>query len=169
VKTVLAIFIMAVSLPAIADYEISWHTIDGGGGTSTGGDFALVGTIGQPDVGEMVGGDYQLSGGFWPRGPILSCFVNFEHFAELSLRWLDSPCNEGNNFCEGADLDFSFDVGLGDVRELAYWWLADSADNRIITASASGTAAIYRAPGNLIITTGHRQNADRRYCNNGRH
>ena len=35
------------------DYEISWSTIDGGGGRSTGGDFALVGTIGQPDAGEM--------------------------------------------------------------------------------------------------------------------
>ena len=109
------------------DYEISWSTIDGGGGTSTGGNFALVGTIGQPDAGEMEGGDFTLAGGFWPplfSPAILLCFVNFEHFAELSLRWLDSPCNEGNNFCEGADLDFSFDVGLSDVGELAYWWLA---------------------------------------------
>jgi hypothetical protein len=111
------------------DYEISWSTIDGGGARSAGGDYAVVGTIGQPDAGEMSGGDYELSGGFWHRGPILSCFVNFEHFAELSLRWLDSPCNEGNNFCEGADLDFSFDVGLGDVRELAYWWLAECPQN----------------------------------------
>ena len=129
-KTNIIILMVSVcvilTIPAFADYEISWHTIDAGGGRSTGGDFALVGTIGQPDAGQMAGGDYQLSGGFWPRGPMLAlCFVNFEHFAQLSLRWLDSPCNEGNNFCEGADLDFSFDVGLGDVCELAYFWLAE--------------------------------------------
>jgi hypothetical protein len=34
---------------------------------TTGGDYALSGTIGQPDVGEMSGGDYTVSGGFWGR------------------------------------------------------------------------------------------------------
>ena len=115
---------VTLTMSAFADYEISWNTIDGGGGRSTGGDFALVGTIGQPDAGEMEGGDYELSGGFWPRGPILLCFVNFEHFAQFAMYWLDAPCDDGNNFCEGADLDGSTDVGLSDVCELAYWWLA---------------------------------------------
>ena len=106
------------------DYEISWSTIDGGGGRSTGGDFALVGTIGQPDAGEMAGGDYTLAGGFWPGGPTLAfCFVNFEHFAAFALYWLDTPCNEGNNWCEGADLDYYGDVDLEDVKVLAYYWL----------------------------------------------
>ena len=30
------------------DFDLSWHTIDGGGGMSSGGDFVLRGTIGQP-------------------------------------------------------------------------------------------------------------------------
>ena len=106
------------------DYEISWSTIDGGGGRSTGGDFALIGTIGQPDAAEMAGGDYELSGGFWPGGPFLLCFVNFEHFAEFAKYWLDTPCDEGNNWCGGADLDYSYDVGLSDIGELAYFWLS---------------------------------------------
>ncbi len=106
------------------DYEISWSTIDGGGGTSTGGDYALVGTIGQPDAGEMSGGDYELSGGFWPGGPIPAlCFVNFEDFAEFAKNWLDTPCNAGNNWCGGADLDFSGDVTITDLNEVAYFWL----------------------------------------------
>jgi len=67
--TLLAIWLL-MTVPALAmsggDYEVSWSTIDGGGGRSIGGDFALVGTIGQPDAGEMAGGDYELSGGFWP-------------------------------------------------------------------------------------------------------
>ena len=106
-----------------ADYSIDWYTIDGGGGTSSGGPYTLVGTIGQPDAGEMAGGDYVLSGGFWPGGPILACFVNFEHFARFAMYWLDSPCDEGNNWCQGADLDWSTDVGLSDLDELVYWWL----------------------------------------------
>src|SRR2546430_2364390 len=47
-------------------YDLSWYTIDGGGGTSSGGVFVLSGTIGQPDAGTMTGGIYELRGGFWP-------------------------------------------------------------------------------------------------------
>jgi len=47
-------------------YSIDWFTIDGGGGTSTGGVYAVSGTIGQPDAGgPMTGGNYSLTGGFW--------------------------------------------------------------------------------------------------------
>jgi hypothetical protein len=47
------------------NYDLSWFTIDGGGGTSTGGVYSLSGTIGQPDAGTMSGGNYSLTGGFW--------------------------------------------------------------------------------------------------------
>jgi len=47
-------------------YDLTWHTIDGGGVMrSTGGDFELSGTIGQPDAGTMSGGNFTLTGGFW--------------------------------------------------------------------------------------------------------
>ena len=46
-------------------YSIDWFTVDGGGGTSTGGVFSVSGTIGQPDAGTMSGGSFTLSGGFW--------------------------------------------------------------------------------------------------------
>jgi hypothetical protein len=51
-----------------ADYDLSWFTIDSGGDMwTTGGDFELSGTIGQPDAGPvMTGGGFQLVGGFWP-------------------------------------------------------------------------------------------------------
>ena len=66
---------------ARAQYSIDWHTIDGGGGTSTGGVYSVTGTIGQPDAGPaMSGGNYSLVGGFWgiiaavqsPGAPLLS-------------------------------------------------------------------------------------------------
>ncbi len=40
---------LAPAAPA-DDFTIDWHTIDGGGGYSAGGDFGLEGTIGQPDA-----------------------------------------------------------------------------------------------------------------------
>src|SRR4026207_502216 len=46
-------------------YTLNWFTIDGGGGTSTGGVYSLSGTIGQPDAGRLSGGAYTLEGGFW--------------------------------------------------------------------------------------------------------
>ncbi len=53
-----------------SDYDLSWFTIDGGGAMrSTGGEYELSGTIGQPDAGgPMVGpveSGYELTGGFW--------------------------------------------------------------------------------------------------------
>jgi len=61
-------------------YSIDWHTIAGGGGTSTGGGYSVSGTIGQPDAGTMSGSNYSLAGGFWgivsaiqtPGAPLLS-------------------------------------------------------------------------------------------------
>ena len=55
------------ALPASAqNFSINWFTIDGGGGTSTGGIYSLSGTIGQPDAGDpMTGGSFSLVGGFW--------------------------------------------------------------------------------------------------------
>jgi hypothetical protein len=68
-------------VPARAQYSIDWFTIDGGGGTSTGGVYAVSGTIGQPDAGPtMSGGNFTIDGGFWgivapiqtPGAPLLS-------------------------------------------------------------------------------------------------
>ncbi len=55
-----------VTAENVANVGISGFTIDGGGGESTGGEYALSGTIGQPDASSaMEGGDYDLTGGFW--------------------------------------------------------------------------------------------------------
>ncbi|MDB6124376.1 MAG: hypothetical protein JWQ71_3369 [Pedosphaera sp.] len=62
------------------NYDISWYSIDGGGGTSTGGVYSISGTIGQPDAGKLTGGTYTIDGGFWgiiaavqtPGAPLLT-------------------------------------------------------------------------------------------------
>ncbi len=89
------IFVLGIATTVVADdFEISWHTIDGGGEMwTTGGDFELSGTIGQPDAGAiMTGGDFELAGGFWPGA------------AE-------------DEFCHG-DLDADNDIDLADLAQL---------------------------------------------------
>ncbi len=96
-------------------YDLSWSTIDGGGGQSSGGPYTLTGTIGQPDAAWSRGGQYELLGGFWPGGPL--CFVDFESYAKFAELWLvtgsDLP----------ADLDGSGFVDFGDLKEFADLWL----------------------------------------------
>ena len=71
-RTAIVITLTVVAVGALGaylggDFDLSWYTIDGGGGSnSTGGEFSLSGTIGQPDAGRMAGGEYALTGGFWP-------------------------------------------------------------------------------------------------------
>ena len=64
--------------PAHAQLSITWYTIDGGGGTSSGGGFTLSGTIGQPDAGGMSGGSFDLLGGYWEGGPPF-CHPDYNH------------------------------------------------------------------------------------------
>ena len=74
---------LALLTPALRaqTYSIDWYKISGGGGTSTGGVYAVSGTIGQPDAsGAMSGGNYSVTGGFWsliqvvqtPGAPLLT-------------------------------------------------------------------------------------------------
>jgi hypothetical protein len=59
--------ILALLVPGLVqaqNYSIDWFSIDGGGGTSSGGNYTLTGTIGQPDAGKLTGGNYTLEGGF---------------------------------------------------------------------------------------------------------
>ncbi len=46
-------------------YDLTWSTIDSGGGLVSGGTYTLDGTIGQSDAGSLSGGGYTLNGGFW--------------------------------------------------------------------------------------------------------
>lgn len=61
------LFVTPILLAAHAAraFEVGPSTIDGGGGTSSGGVFTLTGTIGQPDAATSAGGGFTLQGGFW--------------------------------------------------------------------------------------------------------
>jgi hypothetical protein len=65
VLALFGILLAAGQVTPAQPYTLEWSTIDGGGGTSTGGVYSVTGTIGQPDAGLMSGGSYTLVGGFW--------------------------------------------------------------------------------------------------------
>lgn len=64
--TVLGILLAFSAIYARGGYTLNWATVDGGGGTfSTGDGYSLGGSAGQPDAGNLSGGDYTLRSGFW--------------------------------------------------------------------------------------------------------
>jgi len=66
ISTLLLILFAASSSLRAQSFSIDWFTIDGGGGTSTGGVYSVSGTIGQPDAGgPLTNGQYSATGGFW--------------------------------------------------------------------------------------------------------
>ena len=66
-------------------YDLTWNTVDGGGGQSTGGLYTLTGTIGQPDAGQIGGGAYTLGGGFWGGG-VVNDFLDKKVYLPIILR-----------------------------------------------------------------------------------
>ena len=77
-----ALLLLTPALVASAqNYTLDWYSMDGGGGSSAGGAYAVHGTIGQPDASPaMTGGNFSLTSGFWsivaaiqtPGAPTLS-------------------------------------------------------------------------------------------------
>ncbi len=67
-RITLAIVMSMFALPALGQsggtYDLSWNTIDGGGGISSGCSYVLRSTIGQHDAGDSAGGTFVLRGGF---------------------------------------------------------------------------------------------------------
>ena len=69
VGLILTLGVAGVQVQTAGGYDLSWWTVDGGGGTVSGGGYTLSGTVGQPDAGDaLTGGGYTLAGGFWVGG-----------------------------------------------------------------------------------------------------
>ena len=114
---VMLLLVMFCGSTAICDYELSWYTIDGGGGRSSGGQYELLGTIGQPDAAWSSGGNFELLGGFLSGG--LLCSVNFESFAKFAEYWRDT----GTGLPADLHVDVDNIVNNLDLRAFADLWL----------------------------------------------
>ena len=90
-----AVFAQSASAQA---FDLGWHTIDAGGGSSAAGAFQLSGTIGQHDAGVMSGGGFTLTGGFWSGAPEASCYADCDGNGSLDI--FDFLCFQ-NSFVAG--------------------------------------------------------------------
>ena len=95
-KGLTLLVVLLFSAGAAMGFEIAWYTVDGGGGTSSGGSFEMSGTAGQPDAGAMGGESYVLTGGYWEGTPL--CVVDMLQFVELASLWLSVDLNEDTLF-----------------------------------------------------------------------
>lgn len=114
-----SLFLASASFAAL---DIAWFTIDGGGGTSTGGSYTLSGTIGQPDAGVLTGGTYELQGGFWVESIVgapvpgdcdSSGTVDFSDYNQFETCNL-GPGNGLSVGCGCVDLDLDGHVSMAD-------------------------------------------------------
>ena len=121
VTVVVPAFVVSAGL-AYADFEIDWHSIDGGGEIfSTGGTFELGGTIGQADANAMVltGGGFELVGGFWAVAvPTCGCLSDLDNDGQRTgadvQGFVDCLTATGTN-CACADVDGIFGLTVDDI------------------------------------------------------
>jgi hypothetical protein len=113
---------LALTAPTVAQYELSWFTIDGGGAMfSTGGSYALGGTIGQhdagPESGPLTGGTYSLVGGFWPVAQVCTCLGDMNGDGLKDARDIQRfvSCMVAGESCSCADVDSVGGVTTADI------------------------------------------------------
>ena len=85
-KMILLAALLVTAITFAQQYAIDWFKVSGGGGTSSGGQYTVSGTIGQHDAGgPMTGGNYSLTGGFWS----LISIVPTRGAPSLTIQWIN--------------------------------------------------------------------------------
>ncbi len=117
--------VLGCAANALAQYDLSWHTIDGGGGFSSGGAFEFAGTIGRPDPGVLSGGIFTVSGGFWAGSAIANpCALPGDLDSDRDVDIVDLATLLGNFGAQNGatpamgDSDADGDVDLTDLSAL---------------------------------------------------
>ncbi len=128
--TLMLFLIIPLGLVTAGDFEIEWYTVDGGGEMrSSGGDFELSGTIGQPDTDEMSGGPYTWDGGIWAVPPCW-CMSDMNNDGLRNGRDVEDFIRcmfaTGSN-CACADVEPGGYLDMDDVAEFVNGLLAGDA------------------------------------------
>lgn len=127
----------ASCLRAPGQYTIDWQTIEGGGGTGTGGVYSVSGTIGQPDAGgPMTNGQYSVTGGFW----VLPTAVQSSNAPTLLI----VPAAPGVAIISWTPATPGFVLQVSPTLAPAAWTNAPSGATNPITVPATLPARFYR-------------------------
>ena len=127
--TPLATGALMAALAAVAnagdEYRIDWYTIDGGGRTfSTGGIYAIGGTIGQHDAAQGLfggGGTVRVDGGFWTVPPAY-CYGDADGDNDIDFADLEILLELWGTGDSAADFNGSGRVDFGDLEILLDNW-----------------------------------------------
>ncbi len=102
-----AILAGALAAPALAQtgggFDLSWWTVDCGGGVSASGPFSMTMSLGQPDAGQMSGGAFTLSGGFLGGGGgAPPCYANCDGSTSIPVLTVNDFICFQSQFASGA-------------------------------------------------------------------
>ena len=131
--------LLVVPLAAKAPpYEITWFAIAGGGGTGSGGNYTLSGTIGQPAAGQLAGSGYVLEGGFWAGAYAV------QQVGSPTLILERSSLGDGNVTLSWAPEASGFILQVTDDLSAPDWQDAPSGSLNPVTLPATATTRFYR-------------------------
>lgn len=140
ITPILSVSALALALlcqSATAQLAIPTHTIDAGGGKSSGGTLELTGTIGQPDASPAVsGGALSITGGFWG--------ANTNPYAGAYEAWAALNITPGHDASFGGDADLD-----GIPNGLVYVFGPTGAE---LAGKGILTAPPANIPGDVILT-----------------
>jgi hypothetical protein len=108
-------------------YEISSSTQSGGGGLSSGGEFSVVGTVGQSATGPIRGGEFQFLSGYLANECVIYAptDLNFDdqtNAADLGVFLLSwGECPDGILGCAG-DVNYDSHIDAQDLGRILIEW-----------------------------------------------
>ena len=136
-----ALLLLITAAGYAQNYAIDWYSIDGGGGTSTNGQFALSGTIGQPDAGHMSGGTFTLDGGFW--GIVAAVQTPGAPLLRVVLTGTNTVVVAWPNPSTGFSLQQNVSLGTANWTGVTNGISVVGSENQIIVAPPAGSR-VYR-------------------------
>ena len=136
-KKILLLVIGLGAFAALGQFSIDWFSVGGGSGSSSGGTFAVVGVIAQPDAGPMSGGTFAVTGGLLA----LPTAVQTPNAPTLAIVPCTSPGRATISWTPATP-----DFVLQETAHLTpvNWVTSPSGTNNPVTLSTTASAKFYR-------------------------
>ncbi len=133
------IFLFCASSVALTQsgggYDLTWWTVDNGGGALSGGGYALNGTIGQSEAGPaLTGSGFVLYSGFWVAGGAAPSLCP----DPITGGWIVGP----DSGYTGINYEFTAGPNVTATLPLTYTWSSEGLVSGQGTANATYTWAV---------------------------